>query len=291
MKKLIVKLPLAAIVLIVFAFISLVWANQQKGMTVDEKKFDEIVFVEDGQYHEENEGKPVAVYSDLWLLKSPKDPDTGLKLGCGVLIKNVGMYQYTLSYDSVSKTYSGKSEKNIRGRHGEKYDNVEFPEKYKRTAILGEVCIADSELEIGSDLLSTLARDFLDGKGLPFQKLNEDVEIKGFKKDSEGNYFSGNPDKPQIGDIKISYSYLTLKSLGKVLVVGTQQNGEIVAGDGDISVISTSSKNLDELRAELTNGEHGKTSKNLFIMAGIEALAALGVIAVNAIITKKRGRV
>ena len=289
MKKLIRKTPLAAIILVICAFISVVWADQQEGMAVDASKLDEIVMLENAEYNEENEGKLVAVYSDLLLTKAPTDPETGLKVNCGILVKNVEMYQYTLIDDEVYKKYLSYSEKNISGRHGEKYKNVEFPAKYKKEAILGDVCIGDSELMLGHDLLKTLVRTQFSGDVLTYQKLNPDFEIPGFTKDAEGNFTNSQAEKPQIGDIRISYHYLTLKSLGKVLVVGRQQGNEIVAGGEKISTISTTSQNIEQYKAELANGNHQKTANVLLIMGIVEVAAAAVIFIISRIRSKKLG--
>lgn len=288
MRKLIKKTPLISIALVIFAFISIVWSNQQSGMAVAESVFDEIVMLDNTKFNEENEGKLVAVYSDLQLLKAAVDPDTGLKVKCGILVKKAEMYQYTLVGDNVYRKYLGYSEKNIRGRRGENYNNTEFPEEYQNKAFLGDVRIGDGDLLLGNDLLKSLVRTNFSSESTKYQLLNPDIKIPGFNKDAEGNFTNSQGEKPEIGDIRISYHYLTLKSLGKVLVVGRQQDGEIVA-DKDISVISTTATNIEQLKNEMSTGNHQKTSQVLKIMAIVELAAAVVIFIISRIKSKKTG--
>lgn len=286
MKKLAKILPTASFVLIVFAFISFVWSYQQNGMAAKELKYDEIVVLENAEYNEENEGKLVATYANLQLQEPAVDTDYNLKVNCAILYRKVEMYQYYLSNDSVYKKYLGYSGKNIKGLHGEKYNNPEFPEEYKSKVMLGKVFIGDGELFLGQGLLETLIKTYNQSEN-KFVQLDPDITIPGFTKDDEGVFSNSKSDNPAIGDIRINYQYLTLNSLGKVLIVGKQQGREIVPAEDSFSTIDLSSKTLEELK-ENNLSDHSKDAKMLAYVAVVELAVAAAVFVVSLVRSKKR---
>lgn len=287
MKKLIDKVPLAAVVLIVFAFISVVWASQQSDMAVNDAKYDDIVTLSAPEADPDNEGRLVAVYDKLTLYSGPTENETGLHLGCAILVRVTDMYQYVLEDDTVYRMYSPVSNKNIKGRNGELYENPEFPEEYETKVMLGDVLIGEEgKLRLGQGILESLIKtDFSDGKGL-WEQLDPDIEIEGFTKNSSGTFSNSKTDKPKIGDIRIRYYYLTCKALGEVLTVGRQEGDEIVWAGDSLSEISLTSKNIEELKAEKLD-DHASASRGLYIIGALEFAAAVAVLAVSAVKRRK----
>lgn len=285
MKKFLQSLPMATIVLVIFALISFVWGSDQKRMSTVDEKFELIEINEDSSLSE-NEGKYVIVTGTPKVTETPSDTFFGVKSDGYVLVRTVEMYQYTIIDDAVYKHFSTTQNQDIKGRHSEKYVNPDFPADLKNAVFFGKMAIGENEIPVSEDFIETIRTSQSSVSDKIELKTIENLEIKGYKSCGDGYYTKADPNNWQIGDIRIKFSYLPADALDKVTVGGLVKNGVVTYEEQHFGYASDSVKSIPDIITE-TRGEHGSAAKGLFIIGVIEIAVAVIVFFVNKLKNKK----
>ena len=231
---------------------------QSNGETA--KYFDEnMVIVEDGKYHEENNGKVVAIKGTLTTDEFLKDEKFGvIAKNTPRLERKVLEYRY---YNSKKNTSYSEDETNIKRsqiwktRWEDKSTVAEFVENdgYQLGETLDTLTqdknfedikpetftlnpLLNNEFEIPQEKLIK----FPCNKPVVIDSTNEQLEVDNYNntfklKNNEFTTVTG--DTPVVGDIRVSFRYLDLEKLGKVTVVAKQEDGKLVEYEGENSDI------------------------------------------------------
>ncbi len=241
------------------------------------KTICDAVEIKNGSYDKSNDGKEVVVSGRPEIIKNPVDDFTGISVDGYALVRTVKMYQYDLSDDTVTKVFSSEQLKNIKGKHGERYDNPAFPVDLRNEIFLADVGF-DGGLLFSPDYVSSITGDYpyFD----PDVSLNTVTDLQDFDNElgfvSDGvSYYSGVPGNPKIGDIEITYSYIPSSSLKELTVYGRQENGCIV--HSKLSYASMTNKIVDgnELRSIIAGS--AENLRNGFILFFVICLVILAV--------------
>lgn len=281
MKKFLQSLPMATIVLVIFALISFVWGSDQKRMATVDENF-EIIEINEKSNLAENEGKYVIITGTPKVIETPCDTLFGVKSDGYVLVRTVEMYQYTIMDDAVYKRFSNIQNGDIKGKHGESYVNPDFPADLKNAVFFGKMAVGQNEVPVSEDFIETI-RTKQSSAGNEIELKNIDnLEIKGYKYCGDGYYTKADPDNWKIGDIRIRFSYLPADALEMVTAGGLLKNGTVTYEEQHFGYASDSVKSVPEVITE-TRGEHGSAANGLFIIGVIEI-----VIAVIVFFVKKR---
>lgn len=231
---------------------------QSNGETA--KYFDEnMVIVEDGKYHEENNGKVVAIKGTLATDEFLKDEKFGvIAKNTPRLERKVLEYRY---YNSKKNTSYSEDETNIKRskiwktRWEDKATVAEFVENdgYQMGEMLDSITqdknfedikpetftlnpLLNNELEIPQEKLLK----FPCNTPVVIDSTNEQLVVENYSntfklKNNEFTTVTGN--SPVVGDIRVSFRYLDLEKLGTVTVVAKQEDGKLVEYEGENSDI------------------------------------------------------
>ncbi|MCQ2483923.1 MAG: TMEM43 family protein [Clostridia bacterium] len=285
MKKFLQLLPMATIVLVIFALISFVWGSDQKRMATVDENF-EIIEINEESNLSENEGKYVVVTGTPKVTETPSDTLFGVKSDGYVLVRTVEMYQYTIIDDAVYKHFSSIQNEDIKGKHGESYVNPDFPSDLKNAVFFGKMAVGQNEIPVSEDFIETIrtkqscVSDKIELKDI------ENLEIKGYKSCGDGYYTKADPDNWKIGDIRIKFSYLPSDALDKVTVGGLLKNGVVTYEEQHFGYASDSEKSIPEIITE-TRGEHGNNANGLYTIGIIEIIIAVIVFFIKKLRSKK----
>lgn len=274
-KDFIKKVPTSSIVLLIVAVFFASWGIYQMSLYKPSELIENAVQPAKGEYLSENEGKYVCVSGKPVLTKAPSDPLTGVEAKGLLLVRTAEMYQYVIQSDTVVKKFSPIQQENILGDGGEEYDNPAFPEKLQSAVFIGEAKLGGFEI----------AQKFLAGMGENSQFLTKEHKYKEVNSLPETNsnnlsvkggyYTDGNPDSPQIGDIRIRYSYLPASSFDMLTLFGIQKNGAIGTDDNEEkNFMSDTLKNKDEISDSIFKGYRNTAIVMFFITGGLVSAAA-----------------
>lgn len=285
MKKFLQSLPMVTIVLVIFALISFVWGSDQKRMATVDEKF-ELIEINEESNLAENEGKYIIVTGTPKVTETPSDTLFGVKSDGYVLVRTVEMYQYTTVDDAVYKHFSTLQNQDIKGLHGEKYVNPDFPADLKNAVFFGKMAVGQNEVPVSEDFIETIRtkQSFVSDK-IELKDI-ENLEIKGYKSCGDGYYTKADPNNWKIGDIRIKFSYLPADALDKVTVGGLLKNGVVTYEEQHFGYASDSAKSIPEIIIE-NRGEHGDTANGLFIIGVIEIIIAVIVFFVKKLKNRK----
>lgn len=276
MKDFIRKVPTSSIVLVILTVFFVLWGVYQHSLAKGAEIFDNAVQLSKCEYSSENEGKFVCMNGRPELVKKSADPATGVEADGFVLIRNVEMYQYIIESDKVIKDFSSAQKENITGDGGEKYENPAFPEELQNAVFIGEAKLG--EFEISPKFLVTMAEEnpFMT-KEYEYKEIDNLPDLKGKMnlKVSDGYYTDGDPENPQIGDIRVSYSYLPVSEIDSLTLFGVQQNGAVGTESAeDNSFMSDTLKNKNEI-SDFLFKEYKDAADGMFIIAGGLIIAAV----------------
>lgn len=285
MKKFLQSLPMATIVLVIFALISFVWGSDQKRMATVDENFD-IIEINEESNLSENEGKYVIVTGTPKVTETPCDTLFGVKSDGYVLVRTVEMYQYTIIDDAVYKRFSNIQNEDIKGKNGESYINPDFPADLKNAVFFGKMVVGQNEVPVSEDFIETIRtkQSFVSDK-IELKDI-ENLEIKGYKPCGDGYYTNADPDNWKIGDIRIKFSCLPADALDKVTVGGLLKNGVVTYEEQHFGYASDSVKSVPEI-ITATRGEHGNTANGFFIIGVIEIIIAVIVFFVGKLKNRK----
>ena len=284
MKKFLQSLPMATIVLLIFAMISFVWGSDQKRMAgIDENA--EIVEIDNDSELDRNEGKLVFLSGQPKAVEYPSDSQFNVKADGFVLVRTVEMYQYTIIDDSVYKHFSNLQGNDIKGKHGEKYINPTFPADLKNSVFFGKMVVGDSEIPISEDYINALRFHHSPANEKNILKDIENLQLKDYKPCGDGFYTKADPNNWKIGDIRIKFSYLPADALSEITVCGTLKSGTITVDENSFSYISDSIENALDVITE-AQGEHGDSARGFFLIGIIEIITATIIFIIKKARTK-----
>lgn len=252
MKKTLGKIPAPTLVLsvlsvmfIILGFIYSKGANYSDTIT-------EAVNITDGIMDPSLEGQFVCVSGKPELKKAPVDPLTGVKADCFALVRTVEMYQYYIgSDDEVYKKYIPYQQENIKGKHGEEHINPEFPSDLLSSVTAGEVYIGD--YQIGEEFLAAVNSDYTyftkDYDEYCPVNLPAFKNSYGFRSTEDGYYTNEKDGNAELGDLRISYSYLRASDIGEMTVFGILRDGKIIQSEDMCGVMTDKITDPEEMTA------------------------------------------
>lgn len=237
------KIPTISIILVLFAFAFAVWAEYQFSVYRQGDDFARLSVVSDYSHQESNE--PIAIKGRIVTDKKPKDTMTGVFADCLILERTVEMYQYVVDNDEVYMQYSSNCEGNITGKNGEKYSNPVFPEDLENAVFFGNAALEGTELTVGPRILSNFTGQ--PGHNLIGTLVSFENEY-GLKPNGNGGYDNCKAEKPQIGDIRITYVAHIPSDYDEALIIGKITDGVIGAEtDEGICLIDFETESPEEI--------------------------------------------
>ena len=300
MKKFLDRLPTSSFVLFIFAIFFFVWASYQSSLAEQtEAAFADVIEIADASALRADElarteGAKILAGGKLTVTKAPTDPLTGVTVEDAiVLIREVEMYQYTTDEEYLYIQYSEGQEPNITGVDGKEYTNPVLPEEYRTAVFFGDVRLG--ELRIAERYLYELTEypeevsapcDFLTVTELP-----EIAELPELQTSADGYYkisrSGGSPsadgtgdgtaqagtDEDILGNIRISYKYLTAEQFGdRLQFLGLQKNGVLGGADSDAELVGDD--DIQETNREAAE-EYSSTANGLIIFGVVMMVIAV----------------
>ncbi len=245
------KASKGTLIILIFTLFFLVASVFQIFACSSSKTICDAVEIKNGSYDKSNDGKEIIVSGLPEIVNKPVDDFTGVSVDGYALIRTVKMYQYDLSDDTVVKVFSSEQLKNIKGKHGERYDNPAFPIDLQNEIFLADVGF-EGGLVISPDYVSSITEDYPYFDSSVHKTSVSDLQD--FDNDlrfvSGGvSYYNGISDNPKIGDIEITYSYIPSSILKELTVYGIQENGCIVRGKLNYASMTNKVVDGNELRS------------------------------------------
>lgn len=286
MKKFFKTLPNVTIILLVFSFISFIWGSDQKRLSGNFRNLEIVDLSESGNIADA-EGKTVFVADTLKLEEYPKDTEMGVTAEGYVLIRTVEMYQYILTNDSVYKEFASYKGRNIEGRNREKYINPEFNCEVSSAVFFGKAVLENKGVVLNESYLNAFhTGDYTKVETVKTYPL-DNLNLNGYKNCGEGYYTKANPDKWEIGDIRIKYTYIPESELKEISIFGVVKDGNIVPEDAPFAAVSNATQTVDGMLTANASTDHSSAANGLFVMGIIEIGIAVIAYVVSFIRKKK----
>lgn len=206
------------VIAIFILFISIKALMQTNGETAQYLQ-DNLVIVEDGQYHKENDGKVVLVKGTFTTDNIVKDEKFGVSTSNAArLERNVYEYRWHKD-DNYSPVETRWEDKSTARQHieGYKYDIAKDINKEK---FVTNIKLNDA-FEISGDILNS----FPCNTSVEINNTNNSVDNL---KVVDNEFTSVKGDSPAIGDIAVSFKALDLDTLGTVAIIAKQEDGKLV---------------------------------------------------------------
>jgi len=292
-----------SVLIIMLAIKALIQSN---GESVEFLK-NNLVMVDDGKYHESNDGKIVAVKGVLSTDTDVKDERFGVSAqNSARLVRKVLEYRYfEKGTESTTVGEDGKKEQlrmdrwkgrwEDKGTVGDYIDN----DAYQVSEIVKDVTKDDSIIDVNKEEFTTNPK--LNGIfEIPEEKLkkfrtNTPVIIKVDDENPNQVYYIDNYDKKftiknnefttvqgsseEIGDIRVSFSSLDLNKLGTVTVVAKQEEGKLVEYTADnmdvIYEVYKGSLSFEEIIEQM---ESDNNSAKLGVAITIVVIIIIGLV-------------
>lgn len=298
MKKIFGMIPTASIVLAIVTVMFAVWGVYQNHLYQSACGiFDSAAQLEaddltQAQVNAQN-GQLVCLKGKLTLRNAPKDPMTGFSLPDAlVLIRRTEMYQYSLSGDSVITDFYDFQQANIRGKNDEYYENPVFPAELGSLTLLADVAVGPVKLA------DAYVHTFVNGgytyledtEGFVDAKSDQSFENAYRLVLKDGYYANGNPDDPQVGDIRIRYEYIPLSQHdGSLFFFGTLSDG-VLGGDGITSYefMTDGCDTFAQVREKIS-GSWKQDATELIVLVAFTAATAVFVFVAVTVKDRKRG--
>lgn len=273
LKKVIKKIPNSAFVLLSVCLIFIFWGLYQHSLA----KQSSTLFGSIYNVTEAKDGDNIYAAGTPLVEKQPKDILTGVTAEGPVLVRQVQVYQYYLYDDICLKSFCSEQKANIKYKGKDKYENPQWPEELKSAVFLGKVTL--NGVTLGEDFVYTLSSfdyDLFENEHsyISIEATTEFENSYNLKLHSDGCYYSGDPDSPQIGDIKISYLSVGVNEFKEITAVGTYNNG-IITHDGPACMFD-SIKTVDEA-AEIYGRDHESTAYGLYFFGFCFLVIAIAV--------------
>lgn len=299
MKKILGMIPTASIVLVIIAVMFAIWGVYQNSLYKRSCEiFDSALQIDDPAWltaarMEEYDGALVCLKGKLTLKNAPKDPMTGFTLPDAlVLVRKTEMYQYSLSGDEVVKGFYDGQQANIVGKNDEFYENPVFPEGLCSMMLLADASV--NSVKLADDFVNTFTN------GYPYLSETGDFAAAEPVEDfdnpygltlRDGCYVTGDPDAPQLGDLRVRYEYIPLSRYpGRMFFFGRLSDG-VLGGDGITKneFMTDLCDTFAQVREKIP-GSRKTDAAGLNAMVALNAAAAVIVfVAVNVKSKKRRG--
>lgn len=212
------------IIALFILFISIKALIQSNGETAEYLQ-DNLVIVEDGQYHKENDGKVVLVKGTLTTDNIVKDEKFGVSTtNAARLERNV--YEYRWYKDENSSYVDTRWEDKSTARQyieGYGYDIIaknSFVKDIFKEKFITDIKLNDT-FEISGEILDRISCN-------TSVLINNPNDSVGSLKAGVTEFTSVEGDSPVIGDITVSFKALDLNTLGEVSIVAKQEDGKLV---------------------------------------------------------------
>lgn len=290
------RIPIACIILAIITVMYVIWGGyQSKKYQRESAVFDSAVTVENADtltaaHLKEYDKKQICLVGTLTVTDAPTDPLTGISVPGALLLERcTEMYQYSTDGDNVLKGFYDFQQANVTGKGGELYENPVYPSDLGALTMLADVRVGP--VALGKTFVRTFDSDYhyIDRAeyltltpAAPFDNAYG-LTLQG------GVYTNGDPEDPQIGDIRITYRYVDVKQYaGKMTFFGTLLDGVLESISEDASFMLQNCDSAAQARETIT-GSSSDNAGGLYFMAALHAVAAVIVFAVVFIKRKKEG--
>ena len=295
MKKALYRIPAACVVLAIITVMYVIWGGYQYQKYVRIcRVFDSAVPVDNADaltpaQLKEYDGRLVCLAGRLTVTDTPADPLSGASVpGALLLERQTEMYQYSISGDSVVTAFFDYQQPNVSGKGGEYYENPVFPAELGGMTLLADVRVGPV----------TLSPSFVRAFDGPYQYIDRAEYVAltpamSFANDhgltlQNGVYTNGDPDAPQVGDIRVSYRYVPAAQYdGEMIFFGTLQDGVLDVGEAEENAFMLQHCDSVARARETVASSGADNARGLFIAAGLHAAAA-AIVFVVILIKRKR---
>ena len=289
------RIPVACIILAIITVMFVIWGGyQSKKYQRESAVFDNAVTVENADaltaaQLKEYDKKQVCLVGTLTVTDAPTDPLTGISVpGALLLERRTEMYQYSTTGESVLMGFYDCQQANVTGKGGELYENPVYPAEIGTVTMLADVSVGP--VALGKTFVRTFDSyyNFIDRAAYTDLTATEAFDNAYGLALRDGVYANGDPDDPQIGDIRITYRYVDANQYaGKMTFFGTLLDGVLE----NVSENAFMIQNCDSAAQarETVTGSSSDNASGLYIMAVLNAIAAVIVFVVVFIKRKKEG--
>lgn len=297
MKKILGRIPTASIVLAIIAVMFAIWGAYQNSLYQKSCEiFDSAVQIDDPAalteaQIKEYDGALVCLKGKLTLKHAPKDPMTGFTLPDAlVLVRKTEMYQYSLSGDKVVTGFYDGQQANIVGKNDEFYENPVFPEGLCSMKLLADVSVGN--VKLADDFVNTFTNGYpylSETGGFAAAEPNKAFDNPYGLTLRDGCYVTGDPDAPQLGDLRVRYEYIPLSRYpGSMFFFGKLSGG--VLGGGGITKNEFMTDLCDTFAQvrEKIPGSRKTDATGLNVLVVLNAAAAVIVFIAVTVKNKKR---
>ncbi|MBQ6119541.1 MAG: hypothetical protein IJK98_09940 [Clostridia bacterium] len=290
------RIPIACIILVIITLMYTVWGGyQEKKFARESAIFDNAVSIEDADaltpaQLKEYDGKTVCLVGSLTVRHTPSDPLTGITVpGALLLERRTEMYQYSTTGESLITGFYDFQQANVTGKGGELYENPVYPSELGAVTMLADVSVGP--VALGKTFVRTLDTDYQYTDRAEYVEITPTASFDNAYGLTlrDGVYTNGNPEDPQIGDIRITYRYVDAKQYaGKMTFFGTLLDGELESVSEDDAFMIQNCDSVAQARETIT-GSSSDNAGGLYFMAALNAVAAVIVFVVVFIKRKKEG--
>jgi hypothetical protein len=198
--------------------IILLWWNEGRSVeqaTALKEMQEKIVTLPDTSYNAQYDGKAVLLQGMVKPLHEVVDPEFGVKTDGLVLHKNVQMYQWKENTESKSEDKLGGGTETVTTytyvKEWSSFENnsasFKHPQGHQNPAMTHKGGTYSTDAQLGDFHLDKNIVSYV-GASTPFHGLVKMPDNIGDAKNYKTFLYLGvNPDMPQIGDIKITYTY------------------------------------------------------------------------------------
>ncbi len=286
MRGFVKKIPTAALILLILGVFFLIWGTYQNIPGGNKSSVLNAPLITKNDLTADTSGG-VIVSGTPEILSKPTDPLTGVTADGLVLVRTVEMYQYVIENDEIFMQFSEKQEENIKGRNGEKYTNPSFPEELRSAVFTGKAAI--NGVTLGDGCYFALTEDIgcFDTENIFIRY----TDLKEYKNDMEllpredGTYSNSVKGERNVGDIRVSYTYLPVNADDVYTFFGNINGG--ILGDKDGVFVFGGELTAEEIY-EKAFAEHDNTSSGLYLFGAAALVIAAVLTAVSVKNNKKR---
>ena len=290
------RIPIACIILAIITVMFVIWGGyQSKKYQRESAVFDSAVTVENADaltaaQLKEYDGKTLCLVGALTVTDAPVDPLTGISVpGALLLERRTEMYQYSTTGESVIKGFYEYQQANVTGKGGELYENPVYPSEIGAVTMLANVSVGP--VALGKTFVRTFDSFY---KYIDRAQYTDLAATAAFDNAygltlRDGVYTNGDPEDPQIGDIRITYRCVDVKQYAdKMTFFGTLADGVLESATENDAFMIQNCDSVARARETIT-GSSSDNASGLYFMAALNAVAAVVVFAVVCIKRKKEG--
>ena len=297
MKKILGMIPTVSIVLLIVAGMFAVWGGYQSRRyraacaVFDSAEQIENVGALTPAQMAEYDGKTVCFFGALTVTGTPADPLTGVTVpGALALTRRTSMYQYSLSDDSVVTDWFSYQLPNVNGKNGERYENPVFPAELGGLTLLCGASVGPVKLADAYARAFTASYPYVASAGQYSDYEADRAFDNAYGLTPEGGgYGSGDPDDPQLGDLRVRYEYIPAEAAGGRLVFFGRLSGGVLGEEDPESAFMMDGCETFAQAREKAAGDRKDNANGLFLFAGLNAVAAVVVFGVKTLRNRKRG--